>query len=138
MNHSGEIDRLSEICRPDIGVITTVGTAHLENFTSPDGILQAKAEIFSHLHPEGQAILNMDDPKLLELSRRLSVPVIFFGLNPGARVRARQVETRSSGTSFFLDLPDESVEVRTSRSRSIHGHQRAGGRDSRFRTGIVR
>jgi UDP-N-acetylmuramoyl-tripeptide--D-alanyl-D-alanine ligase len=112
MNHSGEIDRLSEICRPNIGVITTIGTAHLENFTSTDGILQAKAEIFGHLHPEGQAILNMDDPKLLELSRRLSVPVIFFGLNPSARVRARQVETRSSGTSFFLDLPEETVEIR--------------------------
>ncbi len=112
MNHSGEIDRLSEICRPNIGVITTIGTAHLENFASPGGILQAKAEIFAHLHPEGQAILNMDDPKLLELSRRLSVPVILFGLNPGARVRARQVETRSSGTTFFLDLPEESVEIK--------------------------
>ena len=112
MNHSGEIDRLSEICQPNIGVITTIGTAHLENFASPDGILQAKAEIFTHLHPDGLALLNMDDPKLLELSRRLSVPVIFFGLNPGARVRARQVETRSSGTSFFLDLPEETVEVR--------------------------
>jgi UDP-N-acetylmuramoyl-tripeptide--D-alanyl-D-alanine ligase len=112
MNHSGEIDRLSEICRPNIGVITMIGTAHLENFTSTDGILQAKAEIFAHLHPEGMAILNMDDPKLLELSRRLSVPVIFFGLNPGARIRARQVETRSSGTSFILDMPDESVEVK--------------------------
>jgi UDP-N-acetylmuramoyl-tripeptide--D-alanyl-D-alanine ligase len=112
MNHSGEIDRLSEICQPNIGVITTIGTAHLENFTSPGGILQAKAEIFAHLHPEGLALLNMDDPKLLELSRRLSVPVIFFGLNPGARVRARQIETRSSGTSFFLDLPEETVEIR--------------------------
>lgn len=111
MNHSGEIDRLSEICQPNIGVITGIGTAHLENFTSPDGILQAKAEIFAHLHPEGRAILNMDDPKLLGLSRRLSVPVIFFGLHPGARVRARQVETRSSGTSFVLDLPEESVKI---------------------------
>ena len=112
MNHPGEIDRLSEICKPDIGVITTIGTAHLENFASPDGILLAKAEIFSHLHPEGRAILNMDDPKLVELSRLLSVPVIFYGMNPGARVRGRQVETRSTGTSFFLDLPEETVEVR--------------------------
>jgi UDP-N-acetylmuramoyl-tripeptide--D-alanyl-D-alanine ligase len=112
MNHSGEIERLSEICQPNIGVITTIGTAHLENFTSPDGILQAKAEIFSHIHPEGKALLNMDEPKLLVLSKRLSVPVIWFGLHPGARVRARQVETRSSGTTFFLDLPDETVEIR--------------------------
>jgi UDP-N-acetylmuramoyl-tripeptide--D-alanyl-D-alanine ligase len=112
MNHSGEIDRLSEICQPNIGVITMVGTAHLENFDSPDGILQAKAEIFAHLHPDGRAILNMDDPQLVEFSRRLSVPVIFFGLNPGARVRGRQVETRSSGTTFFLDMPEETVEIR--------------------------
>jgi len=112
MNHSGEIDRLSEICQPNIGVITTIGTAHLENFTSTEGIFQAKAELFAHLHPEGQAILNMDDPRMMELSRRLSVPVIFFGLNPDARVRARQVVTRSSGTSFYLDLPEETVEIR--------------------------
>jgi len=112
MNHAGEIDRLSEICRPDIGVITTIGTAHLENFASPDGILQAKAEVFARLHPEGRAILNMDDPMLLELSRRLSVPVIFFGSNPGATVRASHIETRSSGTSFLMDLPDETLEVK--------------------------
>ncbi len=112
MNHPGEIDRLSEICRPNIGVITTIGTAHLENFASTDGILQAKAEIFSHLQPEGLAVLNRDDPNLLVLSRRLSVPVVFFGLNPGARVRASQVETRSSGTSFVLDLPETSVAVK--------------------------
>jgi UDP-N-acetylmuramoyl-tripeptide--D-alanyl-D-alanine ligase len=112
MNHSGEIDRLSEICKPNIGVITTIGTAHLENFTSRDGILQAKAEIFAHLHPEGQAVLNMDDPKLLGLSRQISVPVIFYGLNPRARVRARQVETRSCGTTFLLDLPEETVEIK--------------------------
>ncbi len=112
MNHSGEIDRLSEICQPNIGVITTIGTAHLENFTSTEGIFQAKAELFAHIHPGGQAILNMDDPRMMELSRRLSVPVIFFGLNPDARVRARQVVTRSSGTSFYLDLPEETVEIR--------------------------
>ena len=112
MNHSGEIDRLSEICQPNIGVITTIGTAHLENFTSTEEIFQAKAELFAHIHPEGQAILNMDDPRMMELSRRLSVPVIFFGLNPDARVRARQVVTRSFGTSFYLDLPEETVEIR--------------------------
>jgi UDP-N-acetylmuramoyl-tripeptide--D-alanyl-D-alanine ligase len=111
MNHSGEIERLSEICQPNLGVITLVGTAHLENFASPDGILEAKAEIFSHLLPTGRAILNMDDPKLVKLSRRLSVPVVFFGENPDAAIRARQVETRASGTSFLLDLPKETVEI---------------------------
>jgi UDP-N-acetylmuramoyl-tripeptide--D-alanyl-D-alanine ligase len=111
MNHSGEIGRLSEICQPNLGVITMVGTAHLQNFVSPDGILQAKAEIFSHLHAEGRAILNMDDPRLVELSRKIAVPVVFFGLNPGAEVRARQVETRATGTSFILDIPGETVEI---------------------------
>ena len=111
MNHSGEIERLSEICQPNLGVITLAGTAHLENFASPDGILEAKSEIFSHLHPTGRAILNMDDPKLVTLSRRLSVPVVFFGVNLDAAIRARQVETHASGTSFLLDLPTETVEI---------------------------
>lgn len=111
MNHAGEIDRLSEICRPDIGVITTVGTAHLENFHSPDGILDAKAEMFAHLHPDGRAVLNRDDSKQMALSERLSVPVVFFGFHPEAAVRGRQAETGPSGTTFFLDLPDETVKV---------------------------
>ncbi len=111
MNHSGEIERLSEICRPDICVITMIGTAHLENFSSQDGILEAKAEIFRHMQQGGSAVLNIDDMRLLNLSRRLSSSVFFFGTNPKASVRARHIQNRQSGVSFFLEMPQESIQI---------------------------
>ncbi len=112
MNHSGEIERLSEICRPDIGVITMIGTAHLENFSSQDDIAKAKAELFRHLQPDGSAVLNLDDSRLEALAPELSAPVIFFGTADTARVRARQIVSHGAQTSFILDLPNDSAWVR--------------------------
>ena len=111
MNHSGEIERLSEICRPDIGVITMIGTAHLENFSSQDDIAKAKAELFRHLQPNGIAVLNLDDSRLEALAPKLSAQVIFFGTAAAAQVRARQIVSHGAQTSFTLDLPGDSTPV---------------------------
>jgi UDP-N-acetylmuramoyl-tripeptide--D-alanyl-D-alanine ligase len=64
MNHADEIRPLSQLVRPHIAVITTVAAAHLENFSSLDGIARAKAEIFAGLEPGGTAVLNADHPQL--------------------------------------------------------------------------
>ena len=45
MDHFGEIHRLADIIRPDIGIITNVGVSHIENLGSREGILKAKMEI---------------------------------------------------------------------------------------------
>ncbi len=60
-NHSGEINYLSDIAKPDIAVITNVGSAHLEGFGSEEKIAAAKAEIFNGLSSRGIAIINSDD-----------------------------------------------------------------------------
>ena len=111
MNHCGEIERLSEICQPDIGIITMVGTAHLENFSSQEEICDAKAEIFKWMKPNGIAVLNMDDSRLAALACQLPYQTVFFGLNPEAEIRARQIESSPSGLSFCLDMPNESVNI---------------------------
>lgn len=64
MNHFGEIDYLSNIVHPDIAVITNVGTAHIENLGSREGILKAKCEIFNGMKPDGFKVLNGDDDML--------------------------------------------------------------------------
>ena len=61
-NHPGEISYLSNICRPDIALITNAGPAHLEGFGSIQGVAEAKAEIYSGLSDKGVAIINLDDP----------------------------------------------------------------------------
>ena len=81
MNSPGEIARLSEICLPDVGVIINIGPAHLEGFESIDGVMHAKGELLEKIKHGGTAVLNADDPKILQLAGKTSKNVLFFGLS---------------------------------------------------------
>ena len=61
MNHFGELDRIAAAVRPNIGVISNVGVAHIEFLGSREGILKAKCEMLAHLQADGVAILNGDN-----------------------------------------------------------------------------
>ncbi len=61
MNHYGEINFLSKILRPNIGIITNIGEAHIGNFGSLKNIARAKSEIISNIRNKGFLILNKDD-----------------------------------------------------------------------------
>jgi UDP-N-acetylmuramoyl-tripeptide--D-alanyl-D-alanine ligase len=66
-NHLGEIRALCNVARPDYGIITNVGTAHLEGFGSFEGVLKAKTELYEHLRKvNGIAIYNDKNPVLTE------------------------------------------------------------------------
>jgi UDP-N-acetylmuramoyl-tripeptide--D-alanyl-D-alanine ligase len=66
-NHIGEIRTLCQIARPDIGIITNIGTAHIEGFGSFDGVVRAKTELYEYLRKvNGVALYNDKDPLLTE------------------------------------------------------------------------
>ena len=66
-SHIGEIRTLCLIARPDYGIITNIGTAHLEGFGSVEGVMKAKTELYEHLRKvNGIAIYNDKDPVLTE------------------------------------------------------------------------
>ena len=67
MDHAGEINYLSELVEPDVGLITNVGDSHIEKLGSREAIFAAKCEIFNHLKQDGLVILNGDDPMLATL-----------------------------------------------------------------------
>ncbi len=67
MNHKGEIAALSSIAEPDISVITTIGTSHMENLGSREGIRDAKMEIVRGMKQNGVLILNGDEPLLRDV-----------------------------------------------------------------------
>ena len=50
MNKTGEINKLSKIVRPNIGIITNIAQAHIENFKNIKGIAKAKGEIINNIH----------------------------------------------------------------------------------------
>ena len=111
MNRPGEIGRLAGICRPDIGVITNIGTAHLEGFNSIEGIARAKGELLEHIEKNGTAVLNADDPRLLGLAGKIQKDLLLFGFHENAAVRARNIKQEAFGFSFSLELPGERIFV---------------------------
>ncbi|WP_234408425.1 UDP-N-acetylmuramoyl-tripeptide--D-alanyl-D-alanine ligase [Marinilabilia salmonicolor] len=89
-NHVGEIAGLCAIARPDHGLITNVGKAHLEGFGSFEGVKKGKGELYSFIKENGGEIfINVDNPHLMEMIGEY--PWIGYGTGEGAVVKASDV-----------------------------------------------
>jgi UDP-N-acetylmuramoyl-tripeptide--D-alanyl-D-alanine ligase len=91
MNHAGEIEPLSRLARPHVGIVTTVEPVHLEYFGSVAEIADAKAEIFAGIAPGGAAVLNRDNEHFARLQRAARAAgvaqVVSFGEHEAADAR---------------------------------------------------
>lgn len=112
MSARGEISRLAEICRPAIGIVTNVGPAHLETLHNLDGVARAKGELFAALPADGTAVINGDDPRVLQLPVANGARRLIFGCHADAEVRAEQIMVDGQGIRFQLVLGDERWPVR--------------------------
>lgn len=96
MSHPGEITALANLARPDVGVVTNVGPAHLENFDSIAGIARSKYELVESLHAGGLAVLNADDEYVCQFGRDFHGRVITYGIVKPADVRAENIVGRGA------------------------------------------
>ncbi len=110
MGAEGDITALCEIARPTIGLITNIGEAHLESLGSVEAIARAKGELLDYLGSGGVAVLNCDDPRLFEISKRYPGKVYCYGFNQGD-IKGLQLSQRGEKSFFRVRFPDNSEEI---------------------------
>src|SRR5258708_22616151 len=83
MQRAGDVSRLVQLSEPTVGIITNIGSVHMEFFESQEQLARAKAELVAALPPSGLAVLNADDPFFGLLSDISTAPVPSFGFGAG-------------------------------------------------------
>jgi UDP-N-acetylmuramoyl-tripeptide--D-alanyl-D-alanine ligase len=102
MNHPGEIAPLAALAQPDVGIITNVGIAHIENLGSREGIAQEKGMLADALPPSGTIILNSDDDFSDRIANRTKADALRCGLGENAQIRATELQQDFSGMRFRI------------------------------------
>lgn len=104
----GEIRGLCKLVKPQYGILTRLGTAHLESFGSEQNIIDGKFELIESLPSNGFAVLNGDDPKQVSYHLKNKVRVIWIGIdNPDVDVRATNIKCSNRGTEFDVTFPND-------------------------------
>jgi len=113
MNQPGEIKRLTEIVRPDVGLITNIQPAHLQGLGTLEGIEAAKGELFAGMAASATIVVNRDDPRVRNLASSFPGRQVSFSVNGESadialdRILAMDVD----GSRFLLKLPEETLEI---------------------------
>lgn len=97
----GEIKELCKLVKPSYGILTNIGTAHLESFGSRENIQYGKFELIESLPKDGAGILNGDDEYQLSYPLKNTCKIIWIGIdNSNVDVRATNIKLTSEGTTF--------------------------------------
>ena len=114
MSYAGELSVLTRIARPDVVVLTNIHGVHLMNFKSVREIAEAKAEILEGLVPCGPVVANADDPEVMRVAERSGHPLVTFGFDNEADIRAITIfDGGLGGLSFELRTPDGLLGARS-------------------------
>ncbi|MFH1220063.1 MAG: UDP-N-acetylmuramoyl-tripeptide--D-alanyl-D-alanine ligase [Candidatus Eisenbacteria bacterium] len=100
-NHRGEISELCRIARPQVGVITNIGRAHIGLLGSLEAIAAEKTDLARSLDAEGKAVINGDDQILIESLGDTRAQVTTFGMTRSAAFRASDVRMINGKGSVF-------------------------------------
>lgn len=107
----GNIASLAEVARPTVGVLTSIGPAHLATFGSLTRIAESKWELMESLPSDGCAVVPWGESLLDPLVRSFKKKIVFFGQVSSCPVRASAIDSGEQ-TRFMLHIGSESAPVR--------------------------
>ncbi|MFV0499353.1 MAG: UDP-N-acetylmuramoyl-tripeptide--D-alanyl-D-alanine ligase [Bacilli bacterium] len=109
----GEIKENCDIVSPDIGIITSIGTAHLESFGSRENILKGKFELVESLKENGVAILNADDDYLMSYEIKSKCKVLTYSIDKDSDLKAYDLVMGVKGLEFSFNYEDKEYRVKS-------------------------
>ena len=108
---TGEIKQLCDMVKPKYGILTKIGTAHLETFGSEENIQKTKFELIESLPLDGVGVLNKDDPKQVSYKLKNKCKILWIGIeNKDVDVHASDIKCSNIGTSFKVKFKNEDKE----------------------------
>lgn len=113
MNEFGEIRRLSQIARPDVGAITNIGRAHLEKLGGIEGVAKAKAEIVEGFGKNSVFVVNADDDRVQHIADEADCRKITYGIeSKGSFITGDSIEEKGfTGIKFYMSIAGEGFPV---------------------------
>lgn len=112
MNNFGELSVLTNIAKPNICVITNVGTAHIGNLGSRENILRAKLEILEGLQKGGTVIINNDNDLLHKWNiENKEYKVVDFGIENQSKIMAKEIELQEYESNFMVEIDKTTMQV---------------------------
>ena len=113
MNSFGEISLLTNIAKPDVAVITNIGTAHIGMLGSRENILKAKLEILEGLNPKGTVVINYDNDLLNDWYKKEKehYKIITYGLSLGSDIMGKDAQFNENGSECKAVIKEKEYDV---------------------------
>ena len=112
MNHLGEISYLTKIAKPDIAVITNIGTSHIGNLGSRENILKAKLEILEGMDKK-KIVINNDNDLLNKwyLKNKGDIEIHTFGIKNESEFKAKNIKLEENSSEFTCENKNEKINI---------------------------
>ena len=114
MSKKGEINKLTKLIKPIIGIITNVGEAHIENFRNLKDIADAKGEMINNIQKDGTLILNRDDKYFQYLKKKAklkNLKVISFGFSKKSDVHPISILKKNDRKILNIKIKDQTLRL---------------------------
>lgn len=116
-NHPGEIAQLCNIAKPDYGIVTNIGRAHIEGFGSYEGIIKTKNELYEYIKENGtiqksKAFVNNNNELLVKLTKEMDC--VYYGSTDDCNTYENiAVGSKAASSSPYLVVNWDGIEIKT-------------------------